>query len=185
MLVSLAKLKNYLKITDTTNDTLLSSLVDQASVFIESYTGRKLEAQDYNVRMDGHGENEFLFPQYPINTLTSFQYNTGNIGIPVWENYSTDGYFLDSETGIFSLTFGIHKGIKNIKVVCNAGYDTIPEDLQRACMQIATYYYSQAGKTTSQVKRERVDGAEIEYDTSIGGIEQDSYVILNKYKKYV
>lgn len=52
-------------------------------------------------------------------------------------------------------------------------------------MQIATYYYSQAGKTTSQVKRERVDGAEIEYDTSIGGIEQDTYVILNKYKKYV
>lgn len=52
MLVSLSKLKSYLKITDTTNDTLLSSLIDQASVFIESYTGRKLEAQDYNVRMD-------------------------------------------------------------------------------------------------------------------------------------
>lgn len=52
-------------------------------------------------------------------------------------------------------------------------------------MQIATYYYSGAGKTTSQVKKEQVDGASIEYDTTIGGIEQDSYTILNKYKKYV
>ena len=185
MLVSLAKLKSYLQITDNTNDTLLSSLIDQASVFIESYIGRKLEAQDYDVRMDGHGENEFLFSQYPVNGLTDFKYNTWSIWTPVWEDYSADDYFLDSETGIFSLTFGIHKGIKNIRIVCNAGYEAIPEDLQRACMQIATYYYSQAGKTTSQVKRERVDGAEIEYDTSIGGIEQDTYVILNKYKKYV
>lgn len=98
MLVSLSKLKSYLQITDTTNDTLLSSLIDQASVFIESYTGRKLVAQDYDVRMDGHGENEFLFPQYPVNTLASFQYNAGTIGTQVWENYNEDNYFLDNES---------------------------------------------------------------------------------------
>lgn len=182
MLISLSDLKAYLNITDSSQDSLLTSAIEQASSFIDSYTNRKLEAQDYSLRLDWHGEDEFIFPQYPVNTLTSFQYNSWTIGTPVWEDYNKDKYYLDNDTGVFSLTFRIHKGIKNIRVICNAGYATIPEDLQRACIQIATYYYSQAGKTTSQVKKEQVDGASIEYDTTIGGIEQDTYAIINKYK---
>lgn len=182
MLITLQQLKDYLKIIDSSQDSLLTSAIEQASSFINSYTKRKLEAQDYNVRLDGHGEDEFIFPQYPVNTLTSFQYNSGTMGTPAWVDYNVDQYFLDNETGVFSLTFWIQKGIKNIRVVCNAWYNPIPEDIQRACIQVAVYYYSQAGKTTSQVKKEQVDGASIDYDTTIWGIEQDTYNILDKYK---
>lgn len=185
MLITLQQIKDYLKITDNTSDALLTSAIKQAGDFIESYTGRKLEATDYTLRIDGNGQDELVLPHFPVNTLTSLSYNSGTLGTPVWTSFDANNYMVDSETGIVSLTFSLNRGIKNIRAVFNAWYTTIPEDIQRATMQIATYYYSWAGKTTSQVKRERVDGAEIEYDTTIWGIEQDSYSILNKYKKYV
>lgn len=185
MLITLQQLKDYLKITDNTSDDLLSSAIDQASSFIVSYTGRNLEATDYTLRIDGNGQDELLLPTFPINSLTSLSYNSGTLGTPIWTPYSVDEYMFDWPTGVVSLTFRLCRGIKNIQVVFNAWFDPIPNDLQRATMQIATYYYSGAGKTTSQVKKEQVDGASIEYDTTIGGIEQDSYTILNKYKKYV
>lgn len=191
MLITLQQLKDYLNITDTTSDAILTSAIKQAGDFIESYTGRRLELQDYTLRIDGNWQDELILPHYPVNALTSLSYNTGTLGTPVWTTFDADNYMVDSETGIVSLTFSLNRWIKNIQAIFSAWYDLSEScnsknnDLQRATMQIATYYYSGVGKTTSQVKKEQVDGASIEYDTTIGGIEQDTYVILNKYKKYV
>ena len=148
MLITLQQLKDYLKITDNTSDSLLTSAIKQAGDFIESYTGRKLEMTDYTLRMDGNGQDELLLPHYPVNTLTSFSYNTGTLGNPIWTPFDTNNYIFDPDTGIVSLTFSLNRGIKNIQVVFNAGYDLSEScdsknnDLQRATMQIATYYYS-------------------------------------------
>jgi len=184
MLTTLQSLKDYLKITTSDDDSLLTSAIEQASSFITDYCNREFEAQDYQKRMDWHGEDEFILDHFPVNSLSSFQYNTGTLGNPIWEDYDTDSYMLDNEKGIISLTCPIHRGIKNIKVEYNAGYIVIPADIQRACIRIASYIYNWAGRKTG-VKKEQVDGASIEYDTTGEGIEKEIYMILNKYKKYV
>ena len=120
MLIKLQQIKDYLKITDTTSDGLLSSAIDQASSFIVDYTGRNIESDDYTLRIDGNGQNELLLPHFPVTTLTSLSYNSGTLGTPIWTPYSTDEYMVDENTGVVSLTFGLTRGIKNIRAIFTA-----------------------------------------------------------------
>ena len=54
-LTSLAKVKAFLGISGTTNDTLLETLVDRVTALAESYTNRKLKARDYSYDPDAAG----------------------------------------------------------------------------------------------------------------------------------
>src|SRR5215212_8604980 len=54
-LTTLGNLKSALKISTTTDDTLLEKAIDRASDWIESQTNRKLKARKYNGSSSTHG----------------------------------------------------------------------------------------------------------------------------------
>ena len=50
--VLLATLKAYLRVTATSEDVLLQSLIDEATAWAESYTGRQFRANTWKLLLD-------------------------------------------------------------------------------------------------------------------------------------
>lgn len=180
MLTTLDSVKTFLGITGTTDDDLLNSLIGSASEFVKSYTWRDLEATDYTHFFDWKAEREFILRQYPVNTLTSFEYNTWTISTPERTEFDVDLYALRPDPGIINYWCYIPRGFQNIKVIYNAWYVTIPAELELATNKMVWLYYNT--RTSTWVKSESVDGASITYDNNSVGIPLDINVILNKYK---
>lgn len=182
MFITLEELKAYLKISNTQSDELLTSSIKQATSFIQDYTWRKLTATDYTYIIDWRWENAVILQDKPANSITSFEYNSWTISSPIWEAYNEDGYWLNKEEWIIRTLFNIKKGVQNNKIVYNAWYINLPEDIKRCTIRIATFFFSWAWKIKQGVKKESVDWASIEYDTTTQAIESEIYGILDKYK---
>lgn len=178
MLATLNDVKLYLWITDTSEDTLLTSLLESADSMIKSYTSRDLEATDYTELKDWKWELQLILNNFPVNSISWFSYNTWTFATPVWENFIVDDYKAKFDEWIIVKPSWIPRWIENIKVIYNAWYTNIPKDLKQACIQVVAYYYQT--KEANGVKSESVDWARIEFD--VKDIPKDIFTIINKYK---
>jgi Phage gp6-like head-tail connector protein len=98
MIVSLSEFKTYLGITDNSQDSLLQLLLDSAQSSVESFTGRKFEADltDITEIFDGNAQKEIFLNKYPIISLTSVDYNAGDTSIADWQEVVNTGYSIKS-----------------------------------------------------------------------------------------
>ena len=70
-LVTLAKQKCYLGITDEDSDALLEALIERASGFLERYCNRKLKTRAYTREVYyGSGGPNLILDQYPATTIS-------------------------------------------------------------------------------------------------------------------
>ncbi|MBO8169966.1 MAG: phage gp6-like head-tail connector protein [Thermoanaerobacteraceae bacterium] len=126
-LTTLGKVKEYLEIdqTDTSKDSILERLISSASATIENRLRRKIPVADYTEKF--YGKHTKLFPrQYPIISVASLTFE----GEPLTDYKIRETYIdLNGEyDGEFELSY-------------RAGYETIPEDLEQACIMLVDYYY--------------------------------------------
>lgn len=182
MIASLQEVKDYLGITDNSQDTLLTSLLESADALVKSYTGRDFEEQTYTHLFNWKGELEFLLKQYPVSVLTSFQYNTGSFSTPSWTDFDQDSYKPDPETGIVWSMFNIPKWIQNIRAVYTAWYtaEDMPGDIKNAVIKLTATYYNWS--KSDGIKSESVDWASLVYDKTMDWIPSDILLVLNRYK---
>ena len=72
-LLTLEEAKVYLKRTTTTDDEVITRLINYATGQIEQFTDRQLKLRTYTgggaIRFSGRGVNEVAFPQFPISTV--------------------------------------------------------------------------------------------------------------------
>ena len=177
MLATLQEVKDYLWITDTSEDTVLTSLLNSSDNIIKSLTWRDFEATNYTEYYNWKWENEFLLNQYPVNTLTSFQYNTGTFSNPVWTDFDEDNYKLEQWGFKIWLNFSLNKWVQNIKVVYDAWYSTIPWDLKLATIQLTAYFFN--WRKSDWISSEWVDGASVVYDKKM---PKEIDLIIKKYR---
>jgi len=163
---------------------ILKSYINSASAFCNDYTHRKLKARNLTEYYNGDGSNVILLDQYPINSLTSVHddlnrsYGSDTLidssdlvtmpnDIPYKIIYD-GGYFL--------------AGIKNIKVVYNAGYaTTIPYDLQQACLEVIAYFFKNSEESRFGITSRTVGDGSITVETM--QIPKSALQILDTYKK--
>lgn len=178
MISSLAEAKIFLNITDNDQDDLLTNLLEYANDFIKSYTWRDFEVSDYEERIDGKWQS-IITKQFPVNSLTSFQYNTWTLWNPVWEDFDEDNYFIDTN-GILCVTH-IPCGTKNIKLNYNAWYSTanMPQDIVLAVNQLVWFYYNT--NESSGISKEKIDDWELTFEAN-QQIPNNILVILKKYR---
>lgn len=184
MFITIDELKNYLKINNAESDESLTNAIKEATSFIQTYTWRHLLATYYTDIIDGRGENAVILKDTPANSIASFEYNAGTISSPIWKPYREDGYWLNKEEWIIRTTFWLQKWIQNNKIVYNAWYTVIPDDIKHCTYLLSTSFFSKVWKIKQWVVKESVDGASIEYDLSNWWIDDEIYVILDKYKVY-
>jgi len=127
-LASWEKVKTILNLDDDQKETV-EFLISDASTQAEKIADRILAAQDINITTDGTGGREYLLPSFPVNKtymvkvndneLQPNEYNVKKEGILRFKNYRPEGWEAISYEG-------------------NIGYKDIPEDLQRAVIEIVS-----------------------------------------------
>ena len=134
---------SYAPIPNSTIADLISKNQDE----LERLTGRRWETTSITVYLDYNGEDYIQLPYYPIQTITSIQYNENELGTsPSWKNLEGNGldkdwyikttpasHDKDMSLGKIWLTgkTEIPEGKARIKVDYTYGYSTIPDSVKR------------------------------------------------------
>jgi hypothetical protein len=143
-LTTLAFAKTYLKIPalETSQDALVEFWINVASQRIETETDRKLKAQAITEYRDGSGKNILVLKEFPINSITSLNIDTGGLFTdPSTLIPATDYRIADEGNSIVLLNQLFPKAYYAIKIVYNAGFTPVPSDLENACLWIVSYYH--------------------------------------------
>nr|BDD47302.1 hypothetical protein 5 [bacterium] len=193
-LTTLVNLKSFMNITVSDNDTLLENCIDRATGYFETYTRRKLKARDYsydsdaaaydadNAIMDGNDQDQMVIPQYPLNSLTTLRINETEI--EARSGVYSLGYILDKAGGIIRLSgYLFTKGLANIELAYNAGYSTVPDDLEQAAIEHAAWLFKQStpGSSLLGISSKSLADGTVSY--SAKEILPEVRMVLEQYKK--
>ena len=135
-LVTLAQGKAHLGIPtlDTTQDARVEDYINAASDHVESLTNRKLVLQTHTHYLDGNGKGRMLLQEFPaqkptvVNMDLSWTFGSGTL-VPTTEfEVQFDVILVRRSLQTFP------NGARNVKVTYQAGYSTIPMDVQQATL---------------------------------------------------
>lgn len=104
--VSVAEVKDFLKITSADEDALLTTYVRAAVAACEAYTERKLLSQQWRVTMNDWGDGDVTLPLSPIRSLDK---------IEVWQ----DGAFVTLDLTYVQLDLTSYEA----RLIRGQGYD--------------------------------------------------------------
>lgn len=175
-LTTLQKLKQYLGITTSNDDALLTELVASANAFVLSYIGRDIEAKDYVEKYNGTGSVGITLDNDPIISIAAVAVDGRSV--PVSTGHDVPGYFfVDSQLVLRGSVFT--RGKRNVDVSYRAGFDTVPADIMQAANYVAAQMYKRRDRIG--VSSKTIGQETISYDAA--DLDTKSRGILNQYKK--
>lgn len=142
-LTSLATFKEHLNqpASVTLGDSVLELFINSASEFIERFCERKFHADDYVEYHSGARQNILLPVQWPLNSVAEVRLSSDRD----WTNANSlidpDDYFIFDGDLTIAFHFRLPVGTGNVRISYNAGFTTIPSDLELACLWAAEWYY--------------------------------------------
>lgn len=172
-LVTLKEYKEYAGISSTTQDDAIETIIPKVSQLVKSICKRTFV--DYvndakiEVSAGGYGSKIFL-KEYPVLAVTGVEYSI-DYGNTYTELVEFTDYAVDQEDGtIYSIPTGTLAGdfpkyVNGYKVTYTAGYETLPEDLKIAVLDLVTYYLKNDGSVHSP-KAPGTNSVQIEYITT-------------------
>ena len=177
-LTTLPRVKEWLSITNTTNDALLSRLISSASDYIETYLSRRIATAQYQSYHDGHGGRRLVLRDYPVRSVTTLKVS----GVAVPPSVGGAPGFVHSDTSV-TLVGGyvFEKGANSVYLEYVAGYDTIPNEIEQACIDLVSLRYRERdriGITSKSLAGESVTFSTREFSEAVGST-------LVQYKRVV
>lgn len=165
-LVTLNDTKDYLGVSVNTDDDLIKRLINSATKMIENYCDRRFLSTAYsNERYSGDGGHYLFLRNYPATSLTSIEYMTGDYNSPNWEAYDSEFYSIvttdEKNGGVIYNDIPFYGGENNLRVNYTAGYTTIPEDIQQACLDLVSWFYKK--RKTHGIKSESLGDRSVTY----------------------
>ena len=131
-----AKVKAFMDTEEDRWDTLIATLITNCQSIIEDYCNRILDAADYTEYHDGGGVDFFIVKNPPINTITSV-HDSSDRTYGAGDLVSTDDYVSYANEGIVQLDGGVFLDeLKNIKIIYNGGYSSIPGAIEQAATEM-------------------------------------------------
>ena len=164
---------------------LLVSLINRTSARMETYCGRKFKAREYIEYQDGDGSPMVFTDQFPITTVSDLWDDTEReFTDSASDQISSDDYMIYSDEGSIRLyndetTF--NKGYQNIRITYSGGYETIPGDLEQACLDWVLTLYRKIKDRTHGYMTKSASGASVLID--LGAIPNSIKAVLDSYKK--
>lgn len=138
-LTTLAKAKEWLQIptAQTTDDALLTRLIDSASGFIESWLSRKgnFATASYTDKRDGTGGDIISLSNYPVTAISSLSVDGVVIAASPDGGVLQTGYGFDSNN-LWLSGFIFTRGRRNVAIAYTAGYTSVPSEIENACIEI-------------------------------------------------
>lgn len=192
-LTTRTKVKSYLGITGTDNDTVIDELITGVTAFVKGYCGRNFLSTAYTEIHDTkQGRHKVFLKNLPITTLTTVEYRGGTPSTPVWNTYSADSYLLYANAGYVYFYGELPETHQGLRFTYTAGYlidftneftgtHTLPADITMAINEMigAILNTRKAGGITT----ETTEGQSISYDFK-RSMSDNVKSILNGYKLY-
>lgn len=168
-LVSLAEYKSYVGINSTNQDTELNSIIPKVSQYVKTYCNRSF-IDYYNeekIEYNSGGSTYIYLKESPISVISSVEYSSdyGQTYTSVAEfTYYVYNPQDDRVEWVYDSN-GFTKGVNAWKITYTGGFESTPEDLKLAVLDLITYYL----KNDMSIKSTRGVGSNntsIEYITS-------------------
>ncbi|MGW8180403.1 MAG: head-tail connector protein [bacterium] len=145
--LSLSDLKEHLRVDGSDSDSELVSLLDEATNYVESMTGRRMITQTWKLVMDGFKDSVVL-PYPPLQSVSSITYQDASDATQTLAstNYTVDtdsepARVAQSATGTYPSTYDDLNAV-TITFVCGyGGREDVPEELKRAIKLYAQWAY--------------------------------------------
>lgn len=195
-LTTRTKVKSYMGITGTDNDTVIDELITGVTAFIKSYCGgRKFLQADYVEIYDSrHGRHKIFLNIIPVTGVTSVEYRSGPASNPTWVAYNADSYLLYGNGGYIHFFGALPEVPQGLRITYFAGYSidftqefdtgfhTLPADITLAANEIIATILNT--RKSAGITTESTEGQAITYDTMAGAMSKNAKNILNGYKIY-
>lgn len=122
---TIANLKAYLGISDTSSDALLTNLIKRCSQQFDKYLGRNLWSKAYTEYVTMDDDNLLIVANGPVNSVSSIKYDNASWS-PI-EYTRIDGNIIYLSNSVDGLVF----------VEYNAWYSSINDilDVEQACLE--------------------------------------------------
>lgn len=143
-LALLADVKDHLGIpvATTTQDARLDRLISAASRKIMNWCDRRFVQETYTDYMHGRRSDTIILKHWPASKPTELNSDPSSI-FAAATIIPTDEYDLIDDSLVVLLNGRkFQRGTRNIKVVYEAGYATIPEDLEEGCIHQVEYTFN-------------------------------------------
>lgn len=173
----LATLKSFLGISDNSQDTELTTLIEQATDLVDIELGDNLEKKTYTRRLDGNDQNRILM-ENRINSVASVtEVSIGDL---------LDVDFIEGSS--VYLLENTPRGRRNIQITYEKGYDEVPKDLERYFLQYCRELITMSTSSdTETVKSQSIGGGlSITYfsPSELSGRMVDLESVIAKYRNF-
>jgi len=141
--LSLADAKEFLRVLNPDDDSLITSLIVASREFAENITNRQLKTATFELYCTGFMDGLKL-PKNPVSSIVSIEYLDEN---EVYQTIDSSTYYLYEANGVAtilfktlpSVTVADHK--KSVKITFIGGYTNVPESIvQWMKIKVATLY---------------------------------------------
>jgi hypothetical protein len=182
-LATVDDVKSFYQFPKTANRTidndLIEDLINRITQFFHGYCGTpQFKSKVYTEYYDGDGYTSLFIHNYPIISITSMN-DDSDWGFGNDTLISSSTYRIVDEMYIVLKDYSFTKGTQNIKVVYTAGYETIPRDLNLACIKEVVRAYKNR-KAPDEIFT-TIEGNQVTRVQK--GLLEDTTQVLNSYMK--
>lgn len=147
-LTTVANAKQHLNIPDANTDQndILTRFINSATAKIEAYLDRKIKKREFTEFHDGRGNDRLLLRNWPADKPTQLWDDPSSLFTDTTYQRASTEYELEltGEGGIGVILmpgFRFRRGRRNIKVVYEAGYSSIPIWAEEAALWTVEFLY--------------------------------------------
>jgi len=171
-LVTLAEYKAYAGISSDTLDSVVTAIIPKASQLVKSLCRRTFVDYINDPKVEiysGNNEAKIYLKEYPILQIYGVEYSV-DFGSTYADLEEYVDFVLDLEDGsIAAISSGAPslfiKYVNGYRVTYTAGYETLPNDLKVAVLDLVTYYVKNDASVHSP-KAPGTNTVQIEYITT-------------------
>lgn len=176
-----AYLKAYLKINDTSDDLFIDDMIQDSQGIIEGYCKRHFDIATYT--NEQHNIMHKIFTrEYPIKSVISIKRSGTEI-----TNYRVFPAYVElldykSVTMSNKLRY-VDNEETYAEITYQAGYETIPFDLQKAATELAALFYLESRENRLGIDAESEGAVSYTYTKKNSELPLNISCILDRYKK--
>lgn len=144
-LITVAEYKSYSGISSTNQDAAIATVIPKVSELVKSICRRTFVdyVDDFKTEIKRSlTNNRFLARETPVLSVSSVEFSE-DFGKTYTSLVEYQDYVVDTEADaveIISYPYVNYSKVNAFKFTYNAGYETIPEDLKIAVMDLIQYY---------------------------------------------
>lgn len=162
-LITKAEYKAYKNLTTPNHDAEIDALIPKVSELVKTYCNRTFldYAEEAKTEYFNGGVGALILKEWPVIAIDSVEYSAdyGQTYTPITE--FVDWVHDDGYIAAISPT-GFARQLRGYKVTYKAGYETLPEDLKLAVMDLLNYY-RQNDAAVHSTKAPGTNSVQIEY----------------------